>query len=91
MHRRTLKRKFLDIENTIRHSLKVFGIKLGLVSRGKLGDAVMAAVAGDTLLEGLCGAMLAAREALWAQVERSAQTLPPGVPADVVRSHEHVV
>ena len=70
VHRRTLKRKFLDIENTIRHSLKVFGIKLGLVSRGKLGDAVMAAVAGDTLLEGLCGAMLAAREALWAQVER---------------------
>jgi transposase len=70
VHRRTLKRKFLDIENNVRHSLKVFGIKLGHISRGKIADAVMTAVAGDTLLEGLCGAMLAAREALWVQVER---------------------
>ena len=29
--RRNLKRKFLDLENTIRHSLKAFGVKLGAV------------------------------------------------------------
>lgn len=33
--RRNLKAKFLDLENTIRHSLKAFGIKLGGTSRGK--------------------------------------------------------
>ena len=32
--RRNLKRKFLDIENSIRHSLKAFGIRLNAVSRG---------------------------------------------------------
>ena len=32
-HRRTLKRKFLDLENTVRHSLKVFGIRIGAVGR----------------------------------------------------------
>ncbi|MGD9713225.1 MAG: transposase, partial [Thermomicrobiales bacterium] len=31
--RRNIKRKFLDIENTIRHSLKAFGIRLNTVSR----------------------------------------------------------
>ena len=70
IHRRTLKRKFLDIENAVRHSLKVFGIRLGLVSRGKLDAAVREAVAGDTLLESLCGSMLAARAALGREVER---------------------
>lgn len=32
--RRNLKRKFDDLENAIRHSIKVFGIRLGKVSRG---------------------------------------------------------
>lgn len=35
--RRNLKRKFLDIENTIRHSIKTFRLKLG--SRGQLEGA----------------------------------------------------
>jgi hypothetical protein len=34
-HRRNLKRKFLDIENAIRHSIKAFGLKLGAVSRSR--------------------------------------------------------
>lgn len=34
-HRRDLKRKFLDIENAIRHSIKAFGLKLGSASRGE--------------------------------------------------------
>ena len=33
-HRRNLKRKFLDLENAIRHSLKSFGMRLGKVGRG---------------------------------------------------------
>ena len=35
----------LDLENTIRHSLKAFGIKLGGASRGSFDQAVRAAVA----------------------------------------------
>jgi hypothetical protein len=33
--RRNLKRKFLDIENAIPHSIKTFGLKVGQVSRGR--------------------------------------------------------
>lgn len=47
--RRNLKQKFLDLENTIRHSLKVFGIRLGKVGRGAMEQAVRDAVAGDAL------------------------------------------
>ena len=40
VQRRNLKRKSLDIENAIRHSLKVFGIRLGKVGRGSMAKAV---------------------------------------------------
>jgi transposase len=33
--RHNLKRKFLDIENAIRHSIKTFGLRLGRVGRGE--------------------------------------------------------
>lgn len=49
-HRRNLKRKFLDIENAIRHSIKTFGLKLGAVSRGNFEDQVRALVGDDPLL-----------------------------------------
>lgn len=64
-HRRNLKRKFLDLENAIRHSLKSFGIKLGGTSRGKFDQAVRDAVADDPLSSELMDAMLSARAALW--------------------------
>ncbi len=63
--RRNLKRKFLDLENTVRHSLKAFGIRLGRVSRGRFEAAVLEAVADDPLTLGLMQAMLRARAALW--------------------------
>jgi transposase len=63
--RRNLKRKFLDLENAVRHSLKSFGIKLGGVSRGKFDQAVREAVADDPLSSELMDAMLTARAALW--------------------------
>ena len=63
-HRRNLKRKFLDLENAVRHSLKVFGIRLGKVGRGGFAQAVREAVAGDVLVSELIDAMLSARAAL---------------------------
>ncbi len=65
--RRNLKAKFLDLENTIRHSLKAFGIKLGGTSRGTFDQAVREAVAQDALTAELMDAMLTARAMLWKQ------------------------
>ena len=65
--RRNLKAKFLDLENTIRHSLKAFGIKLAGTSRGNFEQAVRTAVADDALTRELMDAMLAARAMLWKQ------------------------
>jgi transposase len=60
-HRRTLTRKFLDIENAIRHSLKVFGVKLQGSGRGTFDQRARDAVTHDALLAGLVDAMLRAR------------------------------
>lgn len=68
--RRNLKRKFLDIENTIRHSLKAFGIRLGAVGRASFDNAVRLAVQDDDLTANLMDAMLTARSVLWAQYTR---------------------
>lgn len=67
VQRRNLKRKFLDLENAIRHSLKVFGIRLGKVGRGAMEKAVRESVAGDAMTAGLMDCMLRARAALWAE------------------------
>lgn len=67
IQRRNLKRKFLDLENTIRHSLKSFGIKLGKVSRGAMDKAVREACADDAFTAELMECMLTARAALWKQ------------------------
>lgn len=67
VQRRNLKRKFLDLENSIRHSLKAFGIKLGKIGRGHFDRAVRDAVADDALSAGLMDCMLRARAALWAE------------------------
>lgn len=65
VQRRSLKRKFLDLENTIRHSLKVFGIRLGSVGRTGFEQAVRKAVAADPVTAGVMECMLRARAALW--------------------------
>ena len=66
-HRRNLKRKFLDLENAIRHSLKSFGVKLHKVSHGGFEQAVREACADDALTAELMDCMLMARAALWRQ------------------------
>jgi transposase len=68
--RRNLKRKFLDIENAIRHSIKAFGLKVGKVSRGEFEARVRALVAGDPLIASLTDCMLRARAALWQEYLR---------------------
>jgi transposase len=67
IQRRNLKRKFLDLENTIRHSLKAFGVRLGKIGRRHFDQAVRDAVANDQLSAGLMDCMLRARAALWAE------------------------
>jgi transposase len=65
VQRRNLKRKFLDIENTIRHSLKVFGVRLHKVGRAGFEGRVRELVADDSLTAELMECMLNARAALW--------------------------
>ena len=69
-HRRTLKRKFLDIENAIRHSIKVFGLRVGAVGRAGFEARVRELVASDRLLAGMTEPMLRARAALWDEYKR---------------------
>jgi len=70
LHRRTLKRKFLDLENAVRHSLKVFGIRVSGVGRAAFDETVRELVTGDRLLAGLVDSMLRARAALWQEYKR---------------------
>lgn len=65
--RRNIKRKFLDIENTIRHSLKAFGIRLANISRGRFEAEVRAQLADDPVLTGMIDSLLIVRAALWQQ------------------------
>ncbi len=69
-HRRNLKRKFLDLEKAIRHSLKSFGIRLHRTGRGGFAQAVRETVAADPLVTELIDAMLNARAALWKEYVR---------------------
>lgn len=65
--RRNLKRKFLDLENAVRHSLKAFGIRLGSVPRGRFDQAVSEAIAADPLLVAMVEPMLVVRAVMWQQ------------------------
>jgi transposase len=66
-HRRTLKRKMLDVENEVRHSVKVFGIRLGSgFGYAAFARRVRATLADDAFLLGLTECMLHA----WGAVGR---------------------
>lgn len=65
-HRRTLKRKLLDIENEVRHSIKALGLMVGRrVQRGSFAERVRELVASDPLVAGITECMLRAWSALW--------------------------
>lgn len=65
-HRRTLKRKLLDIENEVRHSIKALGLMVGRrVQRATFLSRIRELVAGDPLVAGITECMLRAWSALW--------------------------
>jgi transposase len=68
-HRRALKRKAVDLENAVRHTLKAFGVRLHAVGRRQMGAAIAEATQHDPLLYDLSQAMLRARDALLAECE----------------------
>jgi len=65
--RKLLLGKLLDVEFSIRGILRGFGLKMGLVTRKGFEPRVRELCAGQTMLEQVCAAMLAARSSL--QVE----------------------
>ena len=70
-NRRMLKRKFIDIENTIRGTLKVFGIKTGHLSRAKFDSELRDLLhSEDAFLQEMIDPMLQARMALLVQFTR---------------------
>lgn len=82
--RRNLKRKFLDIENAIRHSLKSFGIRLAGTTRGHFADVIRGLIAGDPLLQAMIEPMLEVRAAMWLQYTRLHRLVVKVVRADEV-------
>ena len=71
--RRSLKRKFVDLENSIRHSLKAFGIRLSPMSRGRFEAKVRDLIAADPLLAGMIEPMLKVHAVMWEQYRQIAQ------------------
>ena len=77
-HRRTLKRKLMDIENEIRQSLKMFGLMAGKrVQRSNFPSRIRALVAGDPLLEGSTDCMLRCWIVLWDEYRKLHALLVP--------------
>jgi transposase len=62
--RKLLQGKLLDIELGIRGILRGFGLKVGLVSKGRFAARIRALVGGQPMLERVIEPMLQAREAL---------------------------
>ena len=84
-NRRLLKRKFIDVENEVRGTLKAFGIKIGKVSRGKFEARTLAVVeAALPLLQDLVRGMLTVRRMLWTEYSRLHNMLIRIVRRDVV-------
>lgn len=70
-HRRTLKRKLMDIENEVRQSLKLFGYMVGRrVQRATFEARVRELIEGDELISAATACMLRAWSALWDEYRR---------------------
>lgn len=68
--RSTLTRKRVDIENSVRQSLKLFGLRMGLVNKHGFEKRARELVGDDPMLEGLVEAMLRVRTALITEIAR---------------------
>ncbi|MFN3212415.1 MAG: IS110 family transposase [Henriciella sp.] len=83
-NRRLLKRKFLDVENAIRGTLKVFGVKLNRTTRGRFEEDLRALLAdADPMLRALADSMLKARAALFEEFQKCHKLL-----LDIARNDE---
>lgn len=68
-NRRLLKRKFIDVENELRGTLKAFGVKIGKVSRGRFEARTLELLEdADPMLRSMAHSMLQVRRMLWAEV-----------------------
>src|ERR687898_694951 len=65
--RKLLKGKLLDVELSIRGILRGFGLKVGVVSKGRFAIRIRELVTGQAMLERVIEPMLRAREALRAE------------------------
>lgn len=68
--RALLVRKRVDIENSIRQSLKVFGLRMGIVGKKTFEGRARELVGDDAVLGGLVEAMLRVRQAILEEVAR---------------------
>lgn len=84
-NRRLLKRKFLDIENAIRGTLKVFGVKLGKTTRTRFERDLRERLADEErILLTMSESMLLARRTLWQEYLRCHELVLQIVGADSV-------
>jgi hypothetical protein len=65
--RKLLQGKLLDVELSIRGILRGFGLKVGVVSKGRFATRIRELVTGQAMLERVIEPMLRAREALRAE------------------------
>ena len=70
VNRQQLLSKALDIENSVRGSLKVFGLRVGVVARRGFEARVLELVADDPILLAVTEPMLRVRQALLEEFER---------------------
>ena len=70
VNRQQLLTKALDIENSVRGSLKVFGLRIGVVARRGFEARVLELVADDPILLAVTEPMLRVRQALLEEFER---------------------
>ena len=70
VNRQQLLTKALDIENSVRGSLKVFGLRIGVVARRGFEARVLELVAGDPIVLAVTKPMLRVRRALLEEFER---------------------
>ena len=84
-NRRLLKRKFLDIENAIRGTLKVFGVKMTRTTRGRFEDDLRERLANeDPMLREMTESMLLARRTLLQEFNRCHKLVMKAARADDV-------
>ncbi len=68
--REILVRKRVDIENSVRQSIKVFGLRMGVVGKAKFEARARELVGDDPVLSGLVEAMLRVRTVIMEEISR---------------------